>query len=421
MSVRASGPTTILRGRRLLLVRAVWTVIVVLAVGLFLASIPGYASNVLNLGRATWMGAPVEAPTGLAFVLDLVAVLASITSALVCLALAGVLFRRRSDDWMVIFISSYLLLYGTVMAGPLERAEAFYPGWPSLAIAVVQPMFFTAPTIALFVLFPDGRFVPRWTRWLVLLSIPLTVAFLYQPLAYLSYSWVPIGVVVICAVYAQVYRYRNVSAPAERQQTKWVLFGILSWLLLLAMLSVPYSIELSLPPGSPLPWWSLVSSTGWWLTLTLVPLSLTVAVLRYRLYDIDLVINRTLVYGALTLMLAAVYLGGVTLLQGVLRELAGHESDFAVVVSTLVIAALFNPLRKRIQDSVDRRFYRRKYDAARTLGAFSVCLREETDLGSLRSEVLAVVRDTVQPENVSLWMREPTGNASRNGPETGER
>ena len=120
MSTRASPSATTLRGRRLLLARVAWVIIATLALGLFLASIPGYVSNVLTLGQADWMGAPVEAPAGLVFVLDLLGVLASIAAALVCLTLAVVLFWRRSDDWMVMFISSYLLLYGTLMAGPLE-------------------------------------------------------------------------------------------------------------------------------------------------------------------------------------------------------------------------------------------------------------------------------------------------------------
>lgn len=160
MSTRALPSATTLRGRWLLLARAAWVIIATLVLGLFLASITGYVSNVLTLGQADWMGAPVEAPAGLVFVLDLLGVLASIAAALVCLTLAVVLFWCRSDDWMVMFISSYLLLYGTIQAGPLEWAEAFYPGWPSLAVDVVQPLFLTAPTITLFVLFPDGRFVP---------------------------------------------------------------------------------------------------------------------------------------------------------------------------------------------------------------------------------------------------------------------
>jgi hypothetical protein len=377
---------------------------------LFLASIPAYVSNVLTLGQADWMGAPVEAPAGLVFVLDLLGVLASIAAALVCLTLAVVLFWRRSDDWMVMFISSYLLLYGTIMAGPLEWAEAFYPGWPSLAIDVIQPLFLTTPTIALFVLFPDGRFVPPWTRWLIILSIPLTVAMLYLPP---SYSWALVGMIMLGAIYAQIYRYRHVSAPTERQQTKWVLFGFLLWLVLTGILGVPYSIEMSLPAGSPLPWWSLVSSAGWWVALTIAPLTLSIGVLRYRLYDIDIIINRTLVYGSLTAALVVLYFGGIVVLQRIFVTLTGQQSTLVVVASTLLIAALFTPLRRRIQSFIDRRFYRRKYDARKTLEAFSAQLRNETDLEALNNDLVGVVRETMQPAHVSLWLRPESGQHSR--------
>jgi hypothetical protein len=365
ISDSASPSTTSLRGRWLVLTRAAWVVIATLALGLFIASIPAY---VLTLGKAAWFGAPVEAPAGVIFVLDLVGVLASITAALVCLTLATVLFLRRSDDWMVMFISSYLLVYGTVMAGPLERAGVFYPGWPSLAVDVVQPLFLTMPTVALFALFPDGRFAPRWTRWLILISIPLTITSLYLPL---SFSAALLSILVLGAFYAQVHRYRYVSSSPERQQTKWVVFGILLWLVLMGMLGIPYSIQLNLPPGSPLPWWALAGSTGWWLTLTIVPLSLSIAVLRYRLYEINLLINRTLVYGTLTAALAAVYFEGVTATQAIFRTITGHEEQpqLAIVVSTLVIAALFNPLRRRIQGFIDRRFYRQQVRRSKDPGS----------------------------------------------------
>jgi hypothetical protein len=401
MNPRASAPATTLRGHWLVIARAAWVVIAALALILFVASIPAY---VLTFGKAAWFGAPVEAPTGVVFALDLIGALASITAALLCLTLAGVLFWHKSDDWMVMFISSYLLIYGTALAGPLERAEAFYPGWPTLAIDVIQPLFLTSPTIALFVLFPDGRFIPRWTRWLILFSIPLTVAVFFLP----PYGWALMGIFVLGALYAQIYRYRYVSTPTERQQTKWALFGILLWLLLMGILFIPYSIELNLPPGSPLPWWTIVNSTGWWLTMTIVPLSLTVAVLRYRLYEIDLIINRTLVYGSLTAMLVAMYIGSIVVLQGLLRALTGHESQLAIVASTLAVAALFNPLRQRIQSFIDRRFYRRKYDATKTLEAFSAKLRDETNLGTLSDDLVGVVRETMQPAHVSLWLRPDT-------------
>ena len=404
MSTRASPPATTLRGQRLFLVRTAWVLVATLALGLFVASVPGYVSNVIELGQANWMGAPVEAPAGLVLVFDLLGTLASITTAVLCLTLAAVLFWRRSDDWMVVFVSSYLLAYGTVFAGPLEWAEGFYLWWPPLAIDVVQPLLLTTPTVALFVLFPDGRLVPRWTRWLILSSVPLVVATLFLPLTYWG---VLMTMILLSAIYAQVYRFRHVSTPAERQQTKWVTLGFLLWWLLVMMLGIPYSIELNLPPGSPLPWWTLVSSAGWWLTLAIVPLSLGIAVLRYRLYDIDVVINRTLVYGSVTVTLALVYFGSVASLQYAFRALTGHDvfPQLTVVVSTLVIAALFDPLRRRIQAFIDRRFYRRKYDATKTLGAFSARLRDETDLDTLGNDLIGVVRETMQPEHVSLWLR----------------
>jgi hypothetical protein len=145
-----------------------------------------------------------------------------------------------------------------------------------------------------------------------------------------------------------------------------------------------------------------------------VPAAIGIAILRYRLYDIDVVINRTLVYGSLTVLLAAVYFGGVTATQAIFRTLTSQEQQhqLAVVVSTLVIAALFSPLRRRIQGFIDRRFYRRKYDARKTLEAFSTKLRDETDLDALSDDLVGVVRETMQPAHVSLWLRPDTA-ASR--------
>ncbi len=142
--------------------------------------------------------------------------------------------------------------------------------------------------------------------------------------------------------------------------------------------------------------------------MTIMPLALSIAVLRYRLYEIDLIINRTLVYGALTAMLVAMYVGSIVVLQGLLRALTGQESQLAIVASTLAVAALFNLLRHRIQAVIDRRFYRRKYDARKTLEAFSAKLRDETDLDALSDDLVGVVRETMQPAHVSLWLRPDT-------------
>ena len=163
-------------------------------------------------------------------------------------------------------------------------------------------------------------------------------------------------------------------------------------------------------------WTPPVLWTGWVLLLTfipvlLVPLSVAVAILRYRLYDIDLLINRALVYGTLTGILALIYVGGVISLQSIFRTMTGQDSDMAIVASTLAIAGLFQPLRRRIQAVIDRRFYRRKYDTQRTLAAFAATLRDETDLERISADLLGVVEETMQPEHVSLWLRPPKPEA----------
>jgi uncharacterized membrane protein YhdT len=185
----------------------------------------------------------------------------------------------------------------------------------------------------------------------------------------------------------------------ERQQIIWFAYAVAATIsgIILAYM-IPESINMPL-------WFE---RAGFALNIAVtpaIPISMGIAILRYRLYDIDILINRTLVYGSLTAMLVLVYFGGVTLLQGVLRGLTGQESTLAVVASTLLIAALFNPLRRRIQGFIDRRFYRSTYDARKTLETFSVKLRGETDLEALGDDLVGVVQDTMQPAHVSVWLR----------------
>jgi hypothetical protein len=163
-------------------------------------------------------------------------------------------------------------------------------------------------------------------------------------------------------------------------------------------------VDLSLVGGDT-PLTLLFLKVGFALSLLLIPLSIGVAVLRSHLFDIDLLINRTLVYGSLTTVLVALYFGGIVLLQRLFVALTSEQSTLAVVASTLLIAALFTPLRRRIQSFIDKRFYRRKYDARKTLEAFSAKLRNETDLNALSGDLVGVVRETMQPAHVSLWLR----------------
>jgi len=214
-------------------------------------------------------------------------------------------------------------------------------------------------------------------------------------------------------VFAQVYRYMRVSEPVERQQTKWVVFGLTAAIsLTLAAAIVPAeAFPTLLQPGISKVLYGLSVTTVVNLSLLLIPLAIGVAILRYRLWDIDVLINRTLVYGSLTVTLALVYFGGVAATEAIFRAITGQEQQpqLAVVVSTLVIAVLFTPLRRRIQGFIDKRFYRRKYDARKTLEDFSATLRDETDLDALSDDLISVVSETMQPAHVSLWLHPERG------------
>jgi len=196
---------------------------------------------------------------------------------------------------------------------------------------------------------------------------------------------------MILSVASLVLRFRR-SRGEERQQMKWFVYaGVLVVAVLLVPVAASPLLQIFVMPA--------------------LPVAAGVAILRYRLYDIDAIINRTLVYGAVTISLALVYFGSVATLQYAFRTLTGGGSQLVIVASTLAIAALFGPLRRRIQALIDRRFYRRKYDAAKTLETFSVRLRDAADPGRLEADLLTVVRETVQPEHVSLWMR-PAGDGT---------
>ena len=281
----------------------------------------------------------------------------------------------------------------------------------------------------LLLLFPNGR--PPSHRWRAVLWLDLIAAVLlfvgsFKPgpmptsslnvanpfgieqigallnvLLYVGLS-LALAVTAVGAVSLMV-RFRR-SRAEERQQIKWFAFAGA----IMCAVTAAGPFLWSLPPSSPgvtLIWPVLFLSAA-----STIPVATGIAILKYRLYDIDVVINRTLVYGSLTALLALVYFGGVATTQAVFRVLTGQEqqAQLAIVVSTLVIAALFNPLRQRIQSFIDRRFYRSKYDAAKTLEAFSAKLSHDTDLDALSDDLVGVVRETMQPAHVSLWLRPDT-------------
>ncbi|MDQ3864518.1 MAG: hypothetical protein M3317_13675, partial [Actinomycetota bacterium] len=281
------------------------------------------------------------------------------------------------------------------------------------------------PTLTfLLLLFPAGRLPTRRWRlvgWLAALSIATTtfgLAFTPGPLpdspqitnplgvaplrgSYLEHGgigWLLFMVSVVLSAASLVVRYRG-AGGVEREQLKWFAFAgalvAFGWV----AQELTYGSEGPLTIGAQL--LQQVSLVG-------LPIAVGVAILRYRLYDIDVLINRTLVYGSLTAMLAAFYFGGIVVLQRVFVVLTGEKSTLAVVASTILIAALFNPLRRRIQSFIDRRFYRSRYDARRTLESFSAKLRDETDLDALSDDLIGAVRETMQPAHVSLWLRPDT-------------
>jgi hypothetical protein len=226
----------------------------------------------------------------------------------------------------------------------------------------------------------------------------------------------------LAALFSLILRLKRARAD-ERQQLKWFLFAAVPavvWLSVVVLQDMLYNLTSELLSGSTvqlLPWevWDFIIYVTMF-ALLIVPVFTYIAILKYRLYDINVVINRTLVYGSLTLMLALIYFGGITTTQALFSALtAGQEEQpqLAIVVSTLVIAALFNPLRRRIQGFIDHRFYRSKYDARKTLDAFSAQLRDETDLDALSGDLVGVVRETMQPEHVSLWLKPETAQKSK--------
>ncbi len=339
-------------------------------------------------------------------------------------AAAAVILWRRRNDWVALLVALALVTFPMTTTDPYDKAFLVaHSEWVIPNIA--RDLFVAPPILLLLFIFPNGRFVPRWS----VAIMPVWVAVvLFEELHLLSdptannillANVVYVGTFVF-GMFSQVYRYWHVSSPTERQQTKWVVLGLTALILGVLVFVIGF---FALPPlsgaagpidaigdtsfgtfGRPFEMGAGVLMLGLPLAL---PLSLMFAILRYRLWDIDVVINRAMVYGALTATLLGIYFGSVVLLQMSFRAVTSQENAFAIVISTLAIAALFMPLRRRIQTVIDRRLYRRKYDAAQTLAPFSASMRDEVDLEKLGDQLVAVVKDKMQPAHVSLWLRGP--------------
>jgi hypothetical protein len=340
--------------------------------------------------------------------------------------------RTRSDNpigWLfcvggllfaVTHFSAEYAIY-TLLAAPgslLPGGEA--AAWLTSWLWVPQ----LGSVLLVILLFPNGRLPSRGWRWFAWLSVLLVLvgallsAFAPGPTIALGPINNPLAVeslpndayksvervmnaLIFVAVISLIIRLRG-ARELERQQIKWFVYATV---LMISGGILTYPVSEAI--GSV--WLKWISFVPFIVGVMFIPISMGIAIMRYRLYDIDVVINRTLVYGTLTATLVALYFVGIVMLQRVFIALTGEKSTVAVVASTLLIAALFNPLRRRIQSFIDRRFYRRKYDTRKTLEGFSAKLRDETDLETLNNDLVGVVRETMQPAHVSLWLRPESG------------
>ena len=411
---------TRLSGARLRLARTVWLLLVgsillmcglVAYEGLFepLAVCETQACSMTPAQYAAWQAVGIR-PEAADLAQEIVF---GIAVPLAYFLIAVIIAWRRSDDWMGLLVSFSLIGLGPYLLAGVNLTMSTRPGWNLVAIVLLTASAFAF--ISLFYLFPDGRLVPRWTRWLLLgfalVWITSGIIDIAQLLTGSGTSApvqsAPIGTGLIFVLFfvglgSQVYRYRRVSNAVQRQQTKWVIVGLLGPILTLAIWFGNFFL---FDAGAlPIVWQLILLPVMALFNLTL-PASIGFAILRYRLWDIDVIIRKTLVYSILTGLLALIYFGGVVLVQQLTRSITA-SSDLAIVVSTLVIAALFFPLRRRVQNAIDRRFYRRKYDAQQVLAHFAATARDEVELDKLTAELINVVNETMQPASVSLWLRE---------------
>jgi hypothetical protein len=413
MSAHASLSPPMLRGRWLLLAQVAWVAAAVGALGQFVISILARYSQLANPtagARAALAEIGLSASAYALYNVTLDTVFVSVFA-----VVATTIFWRRSNDPVALLVATMLVVWGPLNGLLVLTPSATAGMYPVLQMTVGSALTFVGymTWMLFFYLFPSGRFVPGWTRWLALCWVLFVGTWIFTPFG--PPSWpLPIFNVAILILWgsfpvAQLYRYVRASDRTQRQQTKWVVFGVA--VAIAGTLTTIFTVgaAVDLPPRYVGP--RMLSMLLMDAFVLFIPLSIGVAVLRARLFDIDVVINRTLVYGSLSVMLVALYFVGIVVLQRVFVALTGQRSTLAVVASTLLIAALFNPLRRRIQRFIDRRFYRRKYDAAKTLATFNSKMREETDLDSLSEEVLGVVRETMQPEHSSLWLRPQAADA----------
>jgi hypothetical protein len=382
--------------------------VVTLIVALFLARLPAYYTALQTVCTATACAYTQLTPDsalalqklGLSVGTYAIFYLAlTIALAFVCFTLGAVIFWRRSDDWIALLVALAVVASVTINQDVFGMDMTSAWGWIAMVLYVL------GNGVYLLVLsLSDGRFVTRWARWLLLcwvLAVPVYFYSMYS----IFYPLVWFVALVLLGI-AQFYRYHTAASPLQRQQTKWLFFGGGVAVILIVIGKVPQYIFPSL--GQAGSFYLLINGPAYIVILFIFPLCLGLAILRYGFLDIDIIIHRTLVYSTLTVFLAVIYEISVFTLQSLTSGLSFiRGNQLAIVASTFLIGGLFKPLHDRTRALIDRRFYRRKYDAARTVAAFSATIRDEVDLNQLKEDLLAVVQETMQPAHISLWLRNP--------------
>ncbi|HEV2236874.1 MAG TPA: hypothetical protein VGR57_09475 [Ktedonobacterales bacterium] len=324
-----------------------------------------------------------------------------------------VLFVRRGDTWMALVVTLFVAIHPAGVGSQNIQAFVHQPqvglyGSPWFPLAVLAGIQWVLQ-FGVMLLFPSGRFVPQWS-WAIL-ALTASWAVVLNAVGFLGPAALGYVILLGATIASMIYRYRTHSTPVQRQQTKWIIIGIAAAPLTNILFFGPTFFT---PLGQTLyaPLSALVYLSAQFAT----PVAVFIAVQRFHLYELDALINRALVYGSLTVVLGAFYVGSIIGAQALLGRLA-HQSTpdqpIILVATTLLVAALIRPLHGRLQAIVDRLFYRRKYDAARTLAAFSASLRQETDVTALRQRLLAVVNETMQPAHAVLWLPSPPGTQAR--------
>jgi hypothetical protein len=336
------------------------------------------------------------------------------------LAIGALVFFSKPRDRMTILVSVANMTFGMLFVPTLLTIAKLQPEL-MLPVGFVRALGLASSLIVLYYLFPDGRFVPRWSRylgmgwgvlalaWWLEPRVPANLVYLdsWQQNMALSYSLFLVS--YSTGIAAQFYRFRRVSNPIQRQQTKFVVFGTTTAFTGFLLYHIPIVFfPVFSEPSMPRLIQVLIGIPAYHLMILMAPATIALSILRYRLWDIDLVINRSLVSGLLSITLGSLYVGVVVAGSTLITAMGGGDNPGLVtVLATLLIAAVFNPVRGRMQKLVDRRFFRRKYDTIRTLNDFSAAIRDEVDLGALSTQLVRVVSATMQPERVSVVLLQP--------------